>query len=76
MDGTDELERTLVGQGWNGPTLEGAGTGVSPGAGMGAPPLVLEGRRVVGSGGWGLQGRGVFVPEKQNNTNRLHTNQN
>ena len=43
-DGKDGLDGALVGQGWDGPTLSGAG--------MGAPPLALEGRRAVGSGGW------------------------
>ena len=44
MDGTDGLDGTLVGRGWYGPTLEGAGTG--------APPLALDGQWDVGSGGW------------------------
>ena len=33
LDGTDGLDGTFVGRGWDGPTLEGAGTG--------APPLAL-----------------------------------
>ena len=44
LDGADGLDGKLVGQGWDGPTLAGAGTG--------APPLALEGQRAVGSGGW------------------------
>ena len=44
LDGTDGLVGTLVGRGWYGTTLAGAGTEV--------PPLALEGRRAVGSGGW------------------------
>ena len=44
LDGTDGLDGTLVGRGWDGPTLAGARTGV--------PPLALERRRAVGSGGW------------------------
>ena len=44
IDGTDGLDGTLVGRGWDGPTLAGARTG--------APQLDLEGRRAVGSGGW------------------------
>ena len=74
-DGTDGLDGALVGQGWDRPTLAGAGTGV--------PPLALEGPRSAGCGKWWLapiasvlQGRGVFVSEKQNNTNRLHKNWN
>ena len=43
-DGTDGLYGALVGRGWYGPTLAGARTGV--------PPLALEGRRLVGGGGW------------------------
>ena len=39
----DVLDGTLVGRGWDGPTLAGAGTG--------APPLDLEGQRAAGSGG-------------------------
>ena len=54
LNGTDGLDRKLVGQRWDG------GTGVSRrqnesatiGAGMGAPPLTLEGRRAVGRSGW------------------------
>ena len=42
-DGTDGLDGTLVGRGWDGPTLAGSGTR--------APPLDLEGRRAVVSGG-------------------------
>ena len=46
------------------------------GAGTGAPPLALEGRRAVGSGVCRQllrrrEGRGVFVSEQQNNTNIL-----
>ena len=44
LDGTDGLDGTLVGQGWDGTTLAGAGTG--------APPLDLEGQRAVVSGYW------------------------
>ena len=44
LDGTDGMDGALVGRELDGPTLEGAGTG--------APPLDLEGRRAVGSGGW------------------------
>ena len=44
LDGTDGLDRTLVGREWDGTMLAGSGTG--------APPLDLEGRRAVGSGGW------------------------
>ena len=70
---TDGLDGMLVVRGWDGPTLAGAGTG--------APPLALEGRRAVGSVGCRqllrlYKGRGVFVSEQQNNTNRLQTNRN
>ena len=44
IDGMDGLDGTLVGWGWDGPTLAGAETV--------APPLTFEGRRDVGSGGW------------------------
>ena len=45
LDGTDGMDGTLVGRGgMEGPMLAGTGTG--------APPLALEGRQVVGSGGW------------------------
>ena len=43
-NGTDGLDGTLVGRGWDGPTVACAVTG--------APPLALEGQRAVGSGGW------------------------
>ena len=43
-DGTDGLDGKLVVRGWDGQELSGAGTG--------APPLALEGRRPMGSGGW------------------------
>ena len=51
------------------------------GAGTGAPPLALEGWWAVGSGGCrqllrSRKGRGVFVSEQQNNTNKLQTNRN
>ena len=38
------LDGTLVGRGWDGPTLAGAGTG--------APSLDIGGWRAAGSGGW------------------------
>ena len=44
LDGTDGMDGALVGRGWERPMLAGAGTG--------APPLGLEGRRAVRSGGW------------------------
>ena len=51
------------------------------GAGTGAPPLALEGRRAVGSGVCrqllrSCERRGVFVSEQNNNTNRMQTNWN
>ena len=44
LDETNGMDGTLMGRGWDGPALAGAGTG--------APPLALEGRRAVVSGGW------------------------
>ena len=44
LDGTDGMDGMLVGRGWDVTTLAGAVTG--------APPLDIEGRRAVGSGGW------------------------
>ena len=44
MGRMDWMGRWWDGDGMEGPTLAGAGTGV--------PPLALEGRRDVGSGGW------------------------
>ena len=44
MDREDGLDGALVGRGWDGPTLAGAGTGV--------PPLALEGRGDVVYGVW------------------------
>ena len=44
LDGMDGLDGALVGRGWDGPKLAPAGTG--------APPLPLEGKRSMVSGGW------------------------
>ena len=38
------MDGKLMGQGWDGSLLAGAGTGV--------PPLALDGLQSVGSGGW------------------------
>ena len=51
------------------------------GAGLVAPPLALDVRRVAGSGGCHhfhpcCGGCVVFVPVHQNNNNTLHTNPN
>ena len=52
---TDGLDRTLVGQGWDGPTLAGAGTG--------APPLAPEQERYH----WLLRGGGRWEAVAVNN---------
>ena len=57
MNGMGGLYGALVGQGWDGRTLAGAGTG--------APPLALEGQRAMRSGSWNQFRRcGVFMSEK------------
>ena len=69
-----------TGVGWTNVSTRRNGS-ATMGAGAGKPPLALEGlARYVK---WWLapilfvlQGRGVFVSEKQNNTNRVHTNPN
>ena len=54
------------GGGMEGPTLAGAGSGAQRGSGKRwLTPIVSE-----------LKGRGLFLSEQQNNTNRLHTNRN
>ena len=54
LDGTDGLDGTLVGEGWYGGTEFSRRQNGSDtiGAGTGDPPLALEERRAVGSGGW------------------------
>ena len=75
MGWTDRKGREWDVGGMERPALSSAGTG--------APPLALEGMRAEGVGRRCLapivsvlQGRGVIVSEKKNNTNRLHTNWN
>ena len=85
-DGTDGLDGALVGQGWDGRTLAPTGTGAPP-----LPPEqechhwiltgrglwgVVAGTNCVGAASESIQGSGVFLPEKKNNTNRVHTNRN
>ena len=81
LDGMDGLDGALVGRGWGGPTLAPAGTGAAPWATKQERHCwLLRGGRL-----WEavavpialvLQGRGVFVSEKQNNKNIVHTNPN
>ena len=83
MDGMDGMDGTLVRRGWD------EGTNVSRrrngratiGAGTGAPPLCLEGRKAVGSSGWYqlrqcCKEEDYFLAKQKNNINRLHTNRN
>ena len=70
---TDGLDGALVGRKWDGTTLAGAITG--------APPLAIEGRQAVGSGGWHqfcwcYKGAEYLFRSRKINTNRLHKNWN
>ena len=73
MDGADRLDETRVGHGWYGGTNIRRRRGSATIFYLGAagdwkrwlPPIASV-----------LQGRGLFVSEKQNNPNRLHTNPN
>ena len=80
-DGTDGMDGALVGRGWDGPTLAGSETG--------APPLAPKQERhhwllrggglweaVAGTNSIGAARDRSFLSENQDNTNRVHTNQN
>ena len=74
MDGTDGLDGTGVGRGWD----EGADASrhQNGSATIGSCGAAGGGKRWLASIASVIQAQGLIVSEQQNNTNRLHTNRN